>query len=107
MPSEPTAKMEEMNPLELWKKGIPISEAWLHFAPAEMRRQYEHPELSRKVNPKSGLGMLLRSIPDQSRRRALKEGAIQFQHGMQLLSSTSQLKAEMQNILLENIQRGK
>src|SRR5258708_39760453 len=92
--------MKKLSPLELWKRGNPISKAWLEFAPANLRQKYDEPKLSRRT-PWKGLSDLLATIPEDDRRRKVKKAGLQLQQYTENDLTRSRLSKNMQHTCLE------
>ena len=95
-----------MTHYDLWKAGIPISKAWREFASAALREKFNRPRLSKKINPKSGLGILRTTLANDPNRLAVEKPFIRLGHMSEALSHQSKVRSEMQKELLRKLQAG-
>src|SRR5262249_42580319 len=104
-PQEPSA----MRPLELWKSGIVLSEAWFSFASKSMRRSFNRPPISEAIGPKSTLEMLIASFRDAGpeKEQEVKKAALELKNQLISRQHESELRWQMQKALIDELKREK
>jgi hypothetical protein len=94
-----------MQPIELWRKGYPLSEAWFRFASPELRRDYDGTRfLKMKPGSKTGIGMLLAALPKGDKRRGMARRTWNISERYQV---RSELRHDMRERLLRRLRSGK
>lgn len=89
--------MKKLGTLELWRNGIPISEAWLDFASAELQRKYKrHPKMPKKLGEKTGIGMLVKA------GGITEESAFELMQNIGQSVHHSRTRREMEAALVDN-----
>jgi hypothetical protein len=89
--------------LDLWRRGVPLSEAWWRFASPEMRRRFHRPKMSRKLNPKTGLGMWAEAVRD---RPEVVKGILQYKRLNDRQSGRMHAREDMQKTLVVRLHNG-
>ena len=93
-----------MTVAQLWKRGIPLSEAWFQFSSDNLYRKYNFPKLSRTIGPASGSGMLLKAFAEHPKRADFEKTLIRMQHQTEFWQHRSEVRREMEFEVLEQLQ---
>src|SRR6266705_2295565 len=91
---------------EIWQLGCPLSEAPWHFASVDLRKRYQLPKASRKLSPKSGLGML-GNVKDRPEAANLARIALRIQRLSDRSFARSEIIDQMRASVIDRLQRGK
>jgi len=97
----------KVSALDLWKRGKPLSLAWWHFATSQMRGRFQRPKLSRKLSPKSGLGLLANKYRDQPNGPSKAMELLGLQRSFDRHFGSSKARHEMQTSIVDRLQREK
>jgi hypothetical protein len=89
--------------LELWKKATPLKEAWYQFGPKNLREEYDNPRISQPTELTGGLLMLEKQLNDGPKKEAIIGGFQSLNALQQKIKIRSDLKKDMQDILLEKL----
>jgi len=87
---------------EYWRRGVPLSEARWRYALEPMRRRYSNPKLSRRLNPKSGMGMLAKYRDEAGQQKLLR-----LQRLYDDYTGRDRARRDMEDAILEQLHCGK